>query len=43
VTSSTAVTGTPAAAIRDAVDPVETIATPAACRAVASASSPVLS
>ncbi len=43
VSSSTGVTGTPAAAIRAAVDPVETIDTPAACRAVASSSSPVLS
>src|SRR5690606_13053339 len=36
VTSSTRVTGTPASAIRAAVEPVETISTPAACRAVAS-------
>src|SRR5262249_41230241 len=43
VSSSTAVTGTPAAAIRAAVEPVETIATPAACSPRASSSSPVLS
>jgi hypothetical protein len=43
VSSSTLVTGTPASAIRPAVDPVETIATPARCRPVTSSSSPVLS
>src|SRR5699024_1379914 len=43
VTSSTAVTGTPASAITEAVDPVETICTPAACRAWASSGRPVLS
>ena len=43
VSSSTAVTGTPASAIRAAVDPVETISTPAACSPRASSSSPVLS
>ena len=40
---SPAVTGTPAAAIVAAVDPVETISTPAACRPCASSSRPVLS
>ena len=43
MTSSTGVTGTPAAAIRAAVDPVDTSATPAACSPRASSSSPVLS
>jgi hypothetical protein len=43
VTSSTAVTGTPAAATAAAVDPVDTMATPASCRPAASGSSPVLS
>ena len=43
VSSSTWVTGTPASAIRAAVEPVETSATPASCRARASSSSPVLS
>ena len=43
VSSSTLVTGTPAAAIRAAVLPVETISTPAACSPEARSSSPVLS
>ena len=43
VTSSTRVTGTPASAIRRAVDPVETISTPAACSPVARSSRPALS
>ena len=43
VSSSTGVTGTPASAIRAAVDPVETRATPASCSARASSSRPVLS
>ncbi len=43
VRSSTLVTGTPAAAIAAAVEPVDTISTPPACRAVASSISPVLS
>ena len=43
VTSDTSVTGTPAPAIRFAVDPVETICTPAACSPVANSSRPVLS
>ena len=43
VTSSTAVTGTPSSRIRAAVEPVETISTPASCRPRASSSSPVLS
>ena len=43
VMSSTAVTGTPAAAIRDAVEPVETRATPASCSPRASSSRPLLS
>ncbi len=43
VTSSTGVTGTPAAVIAAAVLPVLTICTPAAARAPASSASPVLS
>ena len=43
VSSSTGVTGTPAAAIRAAELPVETISTPAACSPAASSSRPVLS
>ena len=43
VSSSTRVTGTPSAAIRSAVLPVDTIATPAPASARASGSSPVLS
>ena len=43
VSSSTGVTGTPAAAIRAAVLPVETISTPAACRPDARSSRPFLS
>ncbi len=43
VSSSTGVTGTPAAAILAAVLPVETISTPAACSPDARSSSPVLS
>ncbi len=43
VSSSTLVTGTPAAAMRPAVEPVDTIATPASCSAGASSSRPVLS
>jgi hypothetical protein len=43
VTSSTRVTGMPAAAIAAAVLPVETISTPARCNAAARRSSPVLS
>ena len=39
----TRVTGTPVAAMTDAVEPVETISTPAACSAAASSVSPVLS
>src|SRR5690349_19437341 len=43
VSFSTFITGTPAAEIRPAVDPVETISTPASCRPRASSSSPDLS
>ena len=43
VTSSTSCTGMPAAAIFLAVEPVETILTPASCRPFASSSRPVLS
>ena len=43
VSSSTLVAGTPAAVIRAAVLPVETISTPAACSPEARSSSPVLS
>jgi hypothetical protein len=43
VSSSTFITGTPAAAIRAAVEPVETIWTPAFDNADASSSRPVLS
>ena len=43
MTSATSVTGTPAAAMRWAVEPVETICTPAAWSPVASSSRPVLS
>ena len=43
VSSSTGVTGTPAAAILAAVLPVEMISTPAACSPDASSSRPVLS
>ena len=43
VSSSTGVTGTPAAPILAAVLPVETISTPAACSPAASSSRPVLS
>lgn len=43
VSSSTLVTGTPAAAIFPAVEPVETSSTPASCRPRARSSSPVLS
>jgi len=43
VSSSTRVTGTPAAAIVPAVEPVDTSSTPAACSAVASSVSPDLS
>ena len=43
VSSSTPVTGTPAAEILAAVLPVETISTPAACSPNARSSSPVLS
>ncbi len=43
VTSSTVVTGTPAPEIRAAVDPVDTMVTPASCRPTASSTSPVLS
>ena len=43
VTSSTAVTGTPASAIRAAVDPVDTSCTPASCSPRASSVRPVLS
>src|SRR5690606_17863171 len=41
VSSSTGVTGMPASAIRDAVEPVETSSTPASCSAVASSVRPV--
>jgi hypothetical protein len=43
VSVSTPTTGTPAAAMVDAVEPVETISTPAAWRACASSARPVLS
>ena len=40
---STGVTGTPASATRAAVEPVDTMATPAACRPRTRSSRPVLS
>src|SRR5699024_10920728 len=43
VSCSTSMTGTPASAIFLAVEPVETISTPAACKPCASSSRPVLS
>ena len=43
VTSSTAVTGMPSSRMRAAVEPVDTISTPASCSPRASSSSPVLS
>ena len=43
VSCSTRVTGAPAASIAAAVDPVETISTPASCSARASSGNPVLS
>jgi len=43
VSSSTAVTGTPAAEMCAAVDPVDTSDTPASCRPRARSASPVLS
>ena len=43
VTSSTGVTGMPRSRMRAAVEPVDTISTPASCRPRASSSRPVLS